>query len=839
MKTSNFSFVLFGVLVSTGMMAGPVGAQADDFTLETIVVTARRAQEVLQEVPLSITALRAEDIEAAGISKVEDIAALTPGFSFRSGFGRSFERPVIRGMSSILGAANASFFVDGVFVNGPIAGYNMDNLERIEVIRGPQSALFGRSTFAGAINFVTRRPKDILEGSVKLTAGEYGHKEATAWVSGPLIDGILRFQLDGRTYERDGQYRNLATGRKDMGGQKSNSVGATLLWTPAEWFDATLRVNYLVDKDEFSQIARLAGPGTGIALNDVLNCYQPEAGTRRRGYYCGRIPTVDFVSSNTDSYREAGLFPGQKLDALRTSLVLNGYWNDYTLTSTTTFDKTDSYQAFDQDYSILRGFGGAFETAAFDGSDFWSQELRVASPSDGRIRWQAGVYYYEANPDKTTRTGNLVASATPGLPDGPPVLTKQKVDASTENKAVFGTIEYEPIDDLIFTFEGRYAKDSIYRGGVSTYSKSSNTGFISGTYSTGCTITDTPLATAPDRQTLLCVNAYANNVSFSNFLPRFTATWIASDSMTYYLQYAKGNKSGGFNADAENARTTPEERAIFRAQLGSYDEEEAGSYEIGLKSSLFNRRLQLNAALYYIDWTKQQLTVNFPYREEGQPVGAANPVQFINSYIDNLGESRIRGFELEAMAQLNQHWSLRTTYAYQDTKIRDYFSPDQADLVFDGPYTGCVIGSQCYADYRAAGDVSGHRLPRVPKHLASASLSAEYPIGDWGVVKWRTDYSYEASRYVQIHNLAETGSANTVNMRLGVERGPWEATLWVKNLFDDRTPVEVARHVDPGTFISVPVQPPLPGTATLTNPRDFLVTLPERRMFGLTLAYRY
>lgn len=101
-------------------------------TLDEIVVTARRAEENLQKVPLSITAIGESDIQAMGLSRVEDIAAMTPGFSFRQGFGRGFERPVIRGMSNIQGAANAAFFIDGVFVNGAITGYNLDNVERIE-----------------------------------------------------------------------------------------------------------------------------------------------------------------------------------------------------------------------------------------------------------------------------------------------------------------------------------------------------------------------------------------------------------------------------------------------------------------------------------------------------------------------------------------------------------------------------------------------------------------------------------------------------------------------------------------------------------------------------------
>jgi outer membrane receptor protein involved in Fe transport len=809
-------------------------------TITEIVVTARRAEESLQKVPLSITALGANDLQAAGISSVEDIAALTPGFSFRNGLGRGFERPVIRGMSNISGTANASFFIDGIYVNGPISGYNIDNLERVEVIRGPQSALFGRSTFSGAINYVTRKPTDEFEGRIEATTGNYNRQNVSLWASGPIIDGVLRFQVNGSYYNRDGQYLNLASGEKDVGGERTRSFGGSLSWTPVEWFDATLRANYAYNDDEQPAIVRLGGPGTGYSANDVRNCYQPAAGTRRRGYFCGEAPTPDHVWINTHEFNAAGIEQGQQTKLFRSSLVMNAYLSDYTLTSTTSWDRITDSLASDQDYSAERGFGGAFETLSETGQDVWSQELRIASPRDRRLRWQAGLYTYENNPDTTALSAFLVDNPAAGQPDFPAVFTTQGVDSSTKNEAAFAMVEFDLTDQLTLTAEGRYAKDTIHTGGNSVYSKSANTGFIPGSYSANCVVANTPNATSPNRQTLTCANPYLSDVSFKNFLPRFTATWLGSDTMTYYAQYAKGNKPGGFNADSQNARIQPTDRDNLRTLgLQSFEEEEADSYEIGLKSQWFDRRLQVNTALYFIDWTNQQLTQTAPVAEEGRAVGAAAQPQFLTSYTSNLGKSQIRGVETEMLAALGQHWDLRLTYAYQDAEIKRYISSDQSDLIFAGPYTGCVSGSQCYADYLAAGDLSGNTLPRVPKHLASASISANYPIGSWGTLSWRTDYSYESSRYVQVDNLMESGDSNVVNMRLGLDVGAWNVTAWVDNLTDDDTSVDTLRTVDPTIFLTVPVQPPLPGTLTATNARDFAVTLPLKRMYGITVGYKF
>ena len=824
------------VLIAAPLVASSALAQAPE--LEEIVVTARRAEENLQKVPLSITAISSADIQAMGLARVEDIAAMTPGFSFRSGFGRGFERPVIRGMSNISGAANASFFIDGVYVNGSISGYNLDNVERIEVIRGPQSALFGRSTFSGAINYVTRRATDTFQGSVKMTSGEFNHQDISGWASGPIAEGQLRFQVNARYFNKDGQYTNIVSGSKDIGGQRSKSFGGQLEWLPTDWFEATLRANYSIDDDEIAALTRLAGPGTGITSAQLLNCYQPMAGSRRKGYYCGTVPTLDFLGGNTINFDRAGYQQGREVNTFRSSLEMNASWRDYTFTSTTSVDRTSNYGASDQDYSALRGGGGAFESIGASGSHFWSQELRVTSPRNEALRWLAGLYKYEVNPGNTSWSGSLVANPVAGQPDLPAVVTPQSVDSETQNQAAFAMIEYDLLDNLTLTAEGRYGEDTLHSGGSSRFSKTSNTGFVPGSYSSGCTVVNAPVAGSPNRQVMTCVNRYVNDSKFKSVLPRFTATWTPSETMTLYAQFAKGNKPGGFNAASENARTMPAERAAL-ATLGlrTYEEEDADSYELGIKSRLFDRRVQLNAALYLIDWKNQQLTQTYPVQEEGRPIGATTQPLFTDSYITNLGKSEIRGLELEMLAALSDNWSLRMTYARQDAEIKSFFSPDQADLMFAGPYTNCLIGTQCYANYLAAGETSGNVLPRVPENLASVSLTARYPIGDWGTLNWRTDYSHEGSRFDQVHNLAETGASNVVNMRLGIERNAWSATLWVTNLTDDDTPIDIMRNVDPGALLTVPVQPPLPGTVTFTNPRDLAITLADRRAFGLTFVY--
>lgn len=842
---SRFRQGMFGALL--GFLSNQAFAQTDAdanmtedrAVLTEIVVTARKSEENLQTVPLSISAFTARDIESAGINSITDLAAMTPGFSFRKGFGRQFDRPVIRGMSNIQGDPTASFFIDGIYVSGPISGYSLDNLERVEVIRGPQSALFGRRTFSGAINYITKKPTDDFEFDVSQTLGNYDLTDTSLNASGPIVVEKLRFQLSGRYYDRDGQYYNTVSGRNDLGGERSKSINGGLFWTPAEWFDAALRLNYAVDSDEHVAIARLGSPGLPYTAAQIRNCFEPLAGTRRRGYYCGEVPVPEFAAINTVQFREAGQKPGLQRNLFRSSLQLNAHLADYTFTSTTAWNESSTYAGTDQDFSSARGNGGAYETITFNDQTDWSQEFRVASPRDRRFRWMAGISLYEEQPGDFAWKGRLVAGAA-GQPDRPANVTRQRVDSKTTNEAAFALLEFAITDQVRLTAEGRYAEDEIAAGGVSKVVKASPTGFLPSSFSAGCTVISTATPAAPNAASLTCVNAYRNSKTFRSFLPRFTATWLLNDDMTLYAQVAKGNKPGGFNAAANDARATPAERANVRTLgLDTFDEEEADSFEVGVKSRFADGRMQLNVSAYLIDWTNQQLTQTHAGVEEGQPAGGAVG-RFATSYTTNLGSSEVRGIEAELLAKVGQHWDVQLSYALQDTEIRKYTSSDQADLMFPGPYSpSCAVGTFCYADYLVAGSVAGNELPRVPKHTVSAAATMRLPVTDTGSILWRTAYRYESSLYAQIHNLAETGDSNIVDMRLGWETDTWSLTAWVDNLTEEDAAIDILRFSDPGLSIAVPVQPPLQGTSTFTTPIDMVITLPPKRTYGLTAIYRF
>ncbi|MXW30235.1 MAG: TonB-dependent receptor plug domain-containing protein, partial [Chloroflexi bacterium] len=219
-------------LPCTAQAEAPSEAASAGGPIEEIVVTARKRTESLQDTPVAVTALTADQIAEFGVQSLADISKMTAGLLFDSEFTRGANRPVIRGQANILGASGVSYFIDGVYVSGSIDDYDLDDIERIEIVKGPQSALYGRNTYSGTINIVTRSPGDEFRASVKGEVAEDGQFLARASLSGPIGE-TLSGGVTLRHYEMGGHVTNRYDG-KDIGIQESRSVSGVLEFTPNE-----------------------------------------------------------------------------------------------------------------------------------------------------------------------------------------------------------------------------------------------------------------------------------------------------------------------------------------------------------------------------------------------------------------------------------------------------------------------------------------------------------------------------------------------------------------------------------------------------------------------------
>ena len=588
--------------------------------LEEIVVTARKQEERLQDVPIAVAAFSNEQLEERGARDMFDVSHFTPGFSFekvnRYGVQGGVSRPVIRGMSNILGEGNASVFVDGIRYSDSILSFPFDIVDRVEVIKGPQAALFGRATFSGAINLITKKGSNEPEHTVSARLAEYGDTEVNLLSRGAVVPDKLFYMVHGRYYSMDDMYRNTLD-RDRIGGEQSTNFNASLEWRPTEGIAAILSGGYTRDRDDLA----------AITLQDRFanNCYLNVA----RQYYCGEVQEAREATLD-----RAGLqgTDGLHRDSTRLSLQLTfDLPAGLTLVSNSGLFNTEMEYGYDSTYQGATAFGittvpnapgytraptdpvrtgGVLRNEVTD-RDEWSTELRLQSDPAGRFRYMLGAYYYESRRSLEERHF---------LPTAPTVFSGE---SRIDNQAIFGSLGFDITDRWEATAELRYAEDTI--GNYNAIAR----------------------PTAP-----LIEN------TFDSVSPRVTTTFKLTQDNMVYANIAKGNKPGVINADPR-----------FPPDIRYADEESSWNYEVGTKNRFLGGRLMANLALYYIDWKDQQLTASYTF-----PTGGTQ------SYIRNAGKTEIKGAELELEAAVTDQFTAGFTWSLTDAKFKELFDAEAGQL---------------------------------------------------------------------------------------------------------------------------------------------------------------
>lgn len=779
-----------GASIALVLAAQIAPAAAEDVdVLPEIIVTARRLPESLQRIPVSVSAFDEQAISRLGATSLDELARFTPGFSYNSAAGRgpNSNRPTVRGLTTIRNGIDnstvAATFVDGFYLGGSSQSVRLYDVERVEILRGPQSAQFGRATYAGAVNYVTRSPGADLAGGLELTAAEHDTARANGWLGGPLAGDWLRFLVSAGLDRYGGEYTNTRDG-STTGGEESTDLSLKLEAMPSPDLRVSLRLALQeTDDDHFA---------TWLQPRTANNCcFRSADAPRAREYYVGRALTSDTVTLYTDALEAAG---GSGFELDRQLGTLSVAWDlpgDWTVSSLTGAVSDDLERGFDASYAAYDPVppqpGSFLQRDELSQGDF-SQELRLVSPREAAWRGSGGLYYYQGHLDEEVENRVIVAAdgsvtVAPNFGD----LTLQDV----ENRAVFGALEVDLKHAVTAGFELRYAADEVRVTSVPNVGQTGTTA--------------------------------SYNATFRSWSPRLTVAWQARPTLMPYLNIARGQSPGTFNPVVPaNPEGTPDE------SYRDVDEEVVWNYEIGLRGEWLEGRGRYALAAYYLDVTDQQFTTIVEL-EDGRTA----------TILDNIGKTAVTGLEFEASARLGEHLTSTVTYAWTDSEIRRQLSEEQADL---------LGGNGSPADLEALGNVAGKKTPRVPEHMAGVQLEYRRDLG--GGRGWFAggDWSFESSRHAQEDNFIETGNRALLGLRTGFDWNAVELTLWVTNLTDDDTPVDVQRYLDrrSGTlpscasFVTAGTAPPgTVCTGSSTSPRGFAISLPRGRQAGATLRYRF
>lgn len=828
------SVLLFGaaaMALGMGMAAPAVAQNTDSVSGDVIVVTARKREESIQEVPVSVTAFTGDQLLEQAVSDFGELALRTPGLQFSQEFGRLGDRPVIRGQASILGESGVAYFVDGVYASaGTLQSYNLADIERIEVIKGPQSALYGRNTYSGAISITTRSPTGEAGGRAFFEYGSDDQIEASVGGTIPLIEDELGIGVQIRHYERGGIFTNTWNG-DEIGDQKSDSISLTAEWTPDVNFSARLRAAFQRDDD---------GPAPNFHQSSSMNNCYTDNGSFYGGlgrYFCGTVAPQPIAQ---DYDRQFTTRPGSTLDQDSYSLRMEWDVGDLTFTSVTGYTYTEDTFRADADYtaqsfeqSVFANFplfqlfpGGPWAWGIVNGGtvDFsfenagksreLSQEFRLGGDGGDNWRWEIGAFYYNANSTgQNTRDidasmqaladANAAATfaaicANAFLPCAFPVpfgstAISYSADSSFEeitNTAFFGLVEMDVSERLTVSFEARYAEDELRASVV-------DRALVFGT--PGATTTLIPERSA----------------TFDSFNPRFTARYTLNDDQMIYFNAAQGNKPGGYNTGVFD--DTQQQFDLY----GFFDEENVTQYEFGSKNTFADGQLMFNGAVFFSEVENYQLTSSVPNSAGTGTISVST----------NAGDAEILGLELESVwaPDAMEGFTFAWNYSYTDAEFTAGRDQNQGLLLdaLDDNLINCSTGDEfptiagCTSLY---GDISGQRIPRVPEHMFFGQVEYRTPIGDgdWEFYG-RVNGAYESSRFAQVHNEAETGSATVYGIGAGFENDQHAIRFIGENVGDEDSVLAVVRYADGNNSFR----------------RSFFGTLRRGAYYGVSVSTRF
>ena len=780
------------------LSAGPPALAQEG--LEEIVVTAQRRETSLQTTPVAITAYTGEALQDNKVFTVNDLAANVPAFSLTAGTPLDVELNV-RGITNTrLDSPSAdpsvATFVDDVYM-GRTGDLNYDfyDLERVEVIRGPQGVLFGKNVVGGALSVITAKPSFENSGAILGSYGNYSSTLLSGHINGGLTEslaGRLSFQLRNH----DGYAKDVLHNR-EVEDLESIQARAQLLLAPdgSAW-RTRLALDYNKDETNGINVVAVDG-GTAECETSYLrtNCTRPWSNLR------AFLGLTDPRQNIAQSVQYAGdTTPTQQFmerDAFGAVLDIEWRGSAFTFNSLTAYRDGSSGQLYDQtgagpealNWSIARwqqyiafvnsrysstrpatSNNGQFLFAQpvneYSDVKQFSQELRLTSSDESsRWEWIVGAYYKADQIDKTDRFigENFLGAVLTGGNNPLSTLSGENRwvnNGEINNYAGFGQVGFKFTDALKLSVGVRYTSDE-KKGDVSGFVVATGDRFnpndprpnvtIEGLCRTptGGIVSPTPaVCAAPNRWIYSAGTGFATpyGQKWNKTTPQAILEWKQSDALFLYATVARGFKGGGFDDTPANVAQS----------VTAYDPETATNYEIGFKANLLDRRIRLNADIFMMDYENLQVT-------------QTNAACLCN-ITDNAASAEIKGVEAEFEFLASEYLRLSLGGSYVDATYKDFIESAI------NPSTGQPL------------DSSGNRLQRTPETQLSAGIDVAVPVGSLGnALKFSLNYSWQSDLFWATDNLAKEKSYGLLDARIGLAPtdANWAVAIWGKNLSDE------------------------------------------------------
>jgi iron complex outermembrane receptor protein len=736
--------------------------------IEELVVSAQKRVESVQDVPISMTVFSGETLKEFGVTTPRDLTAFTPNMNWIGNEGSNVNNVFLRGVGDFSFHANqvgaVGIVVDEVSLNTPLlTNFALFDMERVEVLRGPQNTLFGHNTTGGAIQFVSRKPRigEELNGYVTVTGGNEERFDVEAAAGIPLGEtAAARIAL---TRVSRGDYIDNRNTGDDEGGFERYAARGQLLWRPVDTVDILLNIHggkFHGDSTRWKQVG-FADPATGLSPTDgapPCPTFKPEPGNGCSDQ-TGFIDTAD-VSENFSG--NPNVFD---IDTYGGALNIKWDLGWAELTSVTALEAAESQRAEDSD-------GGPSYIFTFhQGTDTeqWSQELRLASPAENRFRWIAGFYYFFEDAELTTVVPGANFAFEPAFDPLTPIpeagVTKfirhTTLDQDNEVWSIYGQIDFDVTDRLKISAGLRYSnetKEGNLRAGVTndildplpagqfigidllneliTGARAFAPGPFSGEVPPGPLFVNCTFGLPVD-------NCYANfgfDFTWEEFGGKVGLDYQVTDDALIYASLSRGFKGGGLSVAALDA--------LSGVGGSRVDPEFLWTWEMGLKSQWLDDTLRFNAAVFWNQWEDQQL-----FLITATPTGPS-PV------LTNVPESSSRGVELDAQWLPAEGWLVAAGFSYTDSEVDD---------------PGAILGVS-----------RGNELVGAPEITFNGLVRRDWELGN-GTLSIQTDFRFTDETHNDLGNAPQllVDSYWVLNARAAYRfgaAGQYEVAVWGKNL---------------------------------------------------------